>query len=67
MRMDVTDCEVLSPISGVITCLVTQDKLPALFLSNQERRPAAIRRSLHRDLSVTFQQSKMLVIRFFLD
>lgn len=33
MRMDVTDCEVLSLDSGVITCPVTQDKLPVLFLT----------------------------------
>lgn len=33
MKMDVTDCEVLSLDSGVITCPVTQDKLPVLFLT----------------------------------
>ena len=33
MKMDVTDCEVLSLDSGVITCPLTQDKLPVLFLT----------------------------------
>lgn len=33
MKMDVTDCEVLSLDSGVITCPVTQDVVPALFMT----------------------------------
>jgi hypothetical protein len=33
MIMDVTDCEVLSLDSGVITCPVTQNKVPALFVT----------------------------------
>ena len=33
MRMDVTDCEVLSLDSGVITCPVTTEKVPVLFMT----------------------------------
>ena len=33
MRMDVSDCEVLSLDSGVITCPVTQGEVPVLFIT----------------------------------
>lgn len=33
MKMDVTDCEVLSVDSGIIDCPVTQTKLPVLFMT----------------------------------
>ncbi len=33
MKLDVTDCEVLSLDSGVIDCPVTQKKLPVLFMT----------------------------------
>lgn len=33
MKMDVTDCEVLSLDSGVIDCPVSQKKVPVLFMT----------------------------------
>lgn len=33
MRLDVCDCEILALDSGVITCPVSQDRVPVLFLT----------------------------------
>lgn len=33
MKMDVTDCEVLSLDSGVITCPITQAEVPVVFMT----------------------------------
>lgn len=66
MRMDVTDCEVLSLDSGVITCPVTQDKLPVLFLTIRITGQPPINlaiRNPHRladDLPVVIAQSRVL-------
>jgi hypothetical protein len=64
--MDVTDCEVLSLDSGVITCPVTQDKLPALFLTIRITGQPPINlaiRNPHRladDLPSVIAQSRVL-------
>lgn len=66
MKMDVTDCEVLSLDSGVITCLVTQEKVPALFVTiriiGQPPINLAIRNPhrLAEDLPVVIAQSRVL-------
>lgn len=64
--MDVTDCEVLSLDSGVITCPVTQDKLPVLFLTIRITGQPPINlaiRNPHRladDLPSVIAQSRVL-------
>ena len=66
MKMDVTDCEVLSLDSGVITCPVTQDKLPVLFLTIRITGQPPINlaiRNPHRladDLPSVIAQSRVL-------
>ena len=66
MIMDVTDCEVLSLDSGVITCPVTQNKVPALFVTiriiGQPPINLAIRNPhrLAKDLPVVMAQSRVL-------
>lgn len=66
MRMDVTDCEVLSLDSGIITCPITADKVPALFLTirviGQPPINLAIRNPhrLAKDLPVVMAQSRVL-------
>ena len=66
MKLDVTDCEVLSLDSGVITCPVTQDKVPALFMTirllGQPPINLAIRNPhrLAKDLPVVMAQSRVL-------
>lgn len=66
MRMDVTDCEVLSLDSGVITCPLTQDKLPVLFLTIRITGQPPINlaiRNPHRladDLPSVIAQSRVL-------
>jgi len=64
--MDVTDCEVLSLDSGIITCPITADKVPALFLTirviGQPPINLAIRNPhrLAKDLPVVMAQSRVL-------
>lgn len=66
MKFDVTDCEILSLDSGVITCPVTQGEVPALFLTCRiTGQPPVILaiRNPHRlaeDLPVVMKQSKVL-------
>jgi hypothetical protein len=66
VRMDVTDCEVLSLDSGVITCPVTHDKLPVLFMTIRITGQPPINlaiRNPHRladDLPVVLAQSRVL-------
>lgn len=66
MIMDVTDCEVLSLDSGVITCPVTQNKVPAFFLTiriiGQPPINLAIRNPhrLASDLPKVIAQSRVL-------
>lgn len=66
MKMDVTDCEVLSLDSGVITCPVTRDKVPALFMTirmiGQPPINLAIRNPhrLASDLPKVIAQSRVL-------
>lgn len=66
MIMDVTDCEVLSLDSGVITCPVTQNKVPALFMTirmiGQPPINLAIRNPhrLASDLPKVIAQSRVL-------
>ena len=66
MKMDVTDCEVLSLDTGVITCPVTQNKVPALFMTirmiGQPPINLAIRNPhrLAKDLPVVMAQSRVL-------
>lgn len=66
MKLDVTDCEVLSLDSGIITCPITADKVPALFLTirviGQPPINLAIRNPhrLAKDLPVVMAQSRVL-------
>lgn len=66
MKLDVTDCEVLSLDTGIITCPVTQNKVPALFLTirmvGQPPINLAIRNPhrLAKDLPVVMAQSRVL-------
>lgn len=67
MKMDVTDVEILSLDSGVITCPVMQDRVPVLFMTiRMSSQPSAINlaiRNPHRladDLPVVIAQSRVL-------
>ncbi len=66
MKLDVTDVDILSLDSGIITCPVTQDKVPALFMTirilGQPPLNLAIRNPhrLAKDLPVVMAQSRML-------
>lgn len=66
MKMDVTDCEVLSLDSGVIDCPVTQKKVPVLFMTiritGQGVVNLAIRnpKRLKYDVPLVFRQSTVL-------
>lgn len=66
MKMDVTDCEVLSLDSGVIDCLVTQKKVPVLFMTvritGQEIVNLAIRnpKRLKHDVPNVIRRSTVL-------
>jgi hypothetical protein len=66
MKLDVTDVEILSLDSGIITCPVTQDKVPALFMTirilGQPPLNLAIRNPhrLAKDLPVVMAQSRVL-------
>ena len=66
MKMDVTDCEVLSLDSGVITCPITAEKVPALFMTiriiGQPPINLAIRNPhrLASDLPKVIAQSRVL-------
>jgi hypothetical protein len=66
MKMDVTDCEVLSVDSGVIDCPVSQKKLPVLFMTirvtGQGIVNLAIRnpKRLKHDLPIVIRRSTVL-------
>ena len=66
MKMDVTDCEVLSLDSGVIDCPITADKVAVLFMTirmiGQPPINLAIRNPhrLAEDLPVVMAQSRVL-------
>lgn len=66
MKMDVTDCELLSLDTGVIDCPITADKMPALFMTirilGQQPINLAIRNPhrLAEDLPVVMAQSRVL-------
>ena len=66
MKMDVTECEVLSLDSGVITCPVTQGEVPALYITVRITGQPAVNlaiRNPHRlaeDLPNVIAQSSVL-------
>lgn len=66
MKMDVTDCEVLSLDTGVITCPITAEKVAVLFMTirmiGQPPINLAIRNPhrLAEDLPVVMAQSRVL-------
>lgn len=66
MKMDVTDCEVLSLDSGVITCPITQNQVPVVFMTiriiGQPPINLAIRNPLRLadDLPKVIEQSTVL-------
>jgi len=66
MKMDVTDCEVLSLDSGVIDCPVTTEEVPVLFITvriaGQPPVNLAIRNPhrLVEDLPKVIEQSSVL-------
>lgn len=66
MKMDVTDCEILSLDTGVIDCPITAEKVPALFMTvriiGQPPINLAIRNPhrLASDLPKVIAQSRVL-------
>lgn len=66
MKMDVTDCEVLSLDSGVIDCPVTAEKVPVLFMTiritGQGIVNLAIRnpKRLKHDIPIVIRRSRVL-------
>lgn len=66
MKLDVTDCEILSLDTGVITCPITAEKVPALFMTiriiGQPPTNLAIRNPyrLASDLPKVIAQSRVL-------
>lgn len=66
MKMDVTDCEVLSLDSGVIDCTITNAKVPVLFMTvrinGQGVVNLAIRnpKRLKHDIPIVIRRSAVL-------
>ncbi len=67
MKLDVTDCQILSLDSGIIDCPITADQLPVLFMTvritgQPEPVNMAIRnpQRLAEDLPLVMQRSTVL-------